>query len=173
MNWDAIGAIAEIAGVFVVVASLVYVGIQIRQNTAQLRQDNLHKTVRGVLDTNWYFHRDNAAFEVFRQGCNSFEELSPKDKAHFHSIVVDLSFNNDLIFRLHQAGLIDSAALEITERFFLAVLTTPGGNQWWEFARRTKPMPDSAIDYIQALLDAPEKDFKPITELQPWFAIES
>ncbi len=87
--------------------------------------------------------------------------------------MVDLSFNNDLILRLHQAGLIDSAALEITERFFLAVLTTPGGNQWWEFVRRTKPMPGAAIDYIQALLDAPEKDFKPITELQPWFAIES
>jgi hypothetical protein len=34
-------------------------------------------------------------------------------------------------------------------------------------------MPGAAIDYIQALLDAPEKDFKPITELQPWFAIES
>jgi hypothetical protein len=138
-----------------------------------LRQDNLHKTVKGVLDTNWYFHRDSAAFDVFRAGCNSFEELSPKDKAHFHSIVVDLSFNHDLILRLHQAGLIDSTALEITERFFLAVLTTPGGNQWWKFACRTKPMPDAAIDYIQALLDAPEKDFKPITELQPWFAIES
>jgi len=173
MNWDAIGAIAEIAGVVVVVVSLVYVGIQIRQNTVQLRQDNLRETIRGVLDTNWYFHRDDAAFEVFRQGCNSFEELSPKDKAHFHSIVVDLSFNFELILRLHQAGLIDSAALEITERFFLAVLITPGGNQWWEFACRTKPMPDSAIDYIQALLDAPEKDFKPITELQPWFASES
>ena len=173
MNWDAIGAIAEIAGVFVVVVSLVYVGIQIRQNTAQLRQDNLHETVRAVLDTNWYFHRDNTAFEVFRQGCNSFEELSPKDKAHFHSIVVDLSFNFELILRMHQAGLIDSAALEITERFFLAVLITPGGNQWWDFARRTKPMPGSTIDYIQALMDAPDKDFKLITELQPWFASKS
>jgi len=173
MNWDAVGAIAEITGVFGVVVSLVYVGIQIRQNSVQLRQDNLRETVRSVLDTNWYFHRDDAAFNVFREGCNRFEELSPKDKAHFHSIVVDLSFNYDLIRRLHQVGLIDSAALEITERFFLAVLITPGGSQWWEFARRTKPMPGAAIDYIQALLDAPEKDFKPITELQPWFASES
>ena len=173
MNWDAIGAIAEIAGVLAVVISLVYVGFQVRQNSAQLRQDNLRKTIRGVLDTNWYFHRDDSAFEVFRQGCNSFDELSPKDKAHFHSIVVDLSFNFELILRLHQAGLIDGAALEITERFFLGVLITPGGNQWWDFARRTKPMPGSTIDYIQALMDAPDKDFKPITELQPWFASKS
>ena len=33
-------------------------------------------------------------------------------------------------------------------------------------------MPDSTTDYIQALMDTPEKDFRPITELQPWFASE-
>ncbi len=173
MNWDAVGAIAEIAGVLLIFVSLVFVGIQVRQNTAQLRQDNLRETIRGLLDTNWYFHRDDSAFEVFRQGCSSFDELSPKDQAVFHSIAVDLSFNFELILRLHQVGLIDSAALEITERFFLAVLITPGGNQWWDFARRTKPMPNSTIDHIQALMDAPDKHFKPITELQPWFASES
>ena len=173
MNWDAAGAIAEIAAVLGVVASLVFVGIQIRQNTVQLRQDNLRETVRGTLDTNWYFHRDDAAFEDFRQGCNSFEELSRKDKAHFHSILVDLSFYWELTRGLHQAELIDSAALEINERFFLAILYTPGGKQWWDFARQTRPMPDASIDNLQALLDAPEKDLRPITELQPWFAIDS
>ena len=172
MNWAAIGAIAEVAGVLAVVVSLVYVGFQVRQNTVQLRQDNLRETIRGTLDTNWYYHRDDVAFEVFKQGCNSFEDMSPKNKAYFHSLVVDLSFNFELILRMHQAGLIDSAALEITERFFLAVLYTPGGQQWWDFARRTKPMPDSTIDYIQALMDAPDRNFKPITELQPWFAGE-
>ncbi len=173
MNWDAVGAIAEIAGVLLIVVSLVFVGIQVRQNTTQLRQDNLRETIRGLLDTNWYFHRDDAAFEVFRQGCNSFEELAPKDKAHCHSRLVDLSFYLELIRGMHQAGLIDTAALKISVRFFLAVLTTPGGKQWWDFACRTKPMPDSTIDYLQALMDAPDKDFKPITELQPWFASDS
>lgn len=48
MNWDAIGAIAEVVGVIAVVLSLIYVGFQVRQNTAQLRQDNLRETVRGV-----------------------------------------------------------------------------------------------------------------------------
>ena len=173
MNWDAVGAVAEIAGVVAVVISLVYVGIQVRQNTVQLRHDNLRDTIRGALDTNWYYHRDDTAFEVFRRGCISFEELSPKDQAHFHSIVVDLSFYFSLILGMYQARLIDKDTLEVDQRFLLAILVTPGGNEWWDLARRTKPMPDWAIDYIQALLDAPEKDFKPITELQPWFAIKN
>ena len=37
MNWDAIQAIAELSAAFGVLLSLVYVGIQIRQNTASLR----------------------------------------------------------------------------------------------------------------------------------------
>jgi len=65
MNWDAVGAIAEVAGVLGIVISLVYVGVQVRQNTMQLRQDNLRETMRGTLDNYWYFHRDDAAFEVF------------------------------------------------------------------------------------------------------------
>ncbi len=33
MNWDAIGAIAELFGAVGVIASLVYLAVQIRQNT--------------------------------------------------------------------------------------------------------------------------------------------
>ena len=91
MNWDAISAIAEVVGVIAVVVSLIYVGIQVRQNTMQLRQDNLRETVRGTLDTNWYYHRDERAFDVFQRGVRSFNNLEPKDQAHFHSILVDLA----------------------------------------------------------------------------------
>ena len=37
MNWDAMGAIAELVGAVGVVASLAYLAIQIRQSTAQSR----------------------------------------------------------------------------------------------------------------------------------------
>jgi hypothetical protein len=34
MNWDAIGAIGEIVGAIAVLATLIYLAIQIRQNSA-------------------------------------------------------------------------------------------------------------------------------------------
>ncbi len=40
MNWDAIGAVGEILGALVVVVTLGYLAIQIRQNTAALRVSN-------------------------------------------------------------------------------------------------------------------------------------
>ena len=39
MNWDAIGAIAELLGAVGVIASLVYIGTQIRQSREQMSQN--------------------------------------------------------------------------------------------------------------------------------------
>jgi len=39
MNWEAIGAISEMIGALAFVASLVYLALQIRQNTKQLEQN--------------------------------------------------------------------------------------------------------------------------------------
>ena len=42
MNWDAIGAVGEWAGALAVVASLIYVGFQLKQNTAAVRGERYH-----------------------------------------------------------------------------------------------------------------------------------
>ncbi|MFT4562959.1 MAG: hypothetical protein ACI9BW_002710 [Gammaproteobacteria bacterium] len=44
MNWDALGAISELVGALAVVATLVYLAIQIRQNTKQIEENT--STVR-------------------------------------------------------------------------------------------------------------------------------
>jgi hypothetical protein len=171
MNWDAISAIAEVIGVIAVVISLIYLAQQVRQNTSQLKQDNLLKTVRGTLDTNWYYHRDPEAFSVIRRGTQNFDSLSPQEQAHFHSILVDLSFYLHIAQQQHRAGLIEKSAPDVNQWFFLSILSTPGGQQWWELAKRTKPMPQSDIDALQSALDSAKPgDIPPITDLQPWLA---
>lgn len=171
MNWNAVSAIAEIVGVIAVVISLIYLALQVRQNTSQLRQDNMRTTVRGTLDANWYYHRDPEAFRVISRGIRSFDDLSPQEQAHFHSIIVDLSFYLEIARHQHMAGLIDKSALDVNLRFFLAILSTPGGGQWWEMAKQTKPMPESGVEFLQRALDSAQPgDVPPITELQPWLA---
>ena len=172
MNWDALSAIAEILGVIAVVVSLLYLAFQVRQNTVQLRQDNLLKNVRGTLDTNWYYHRDPAAFDVFRKGVKSFDALAPQEQAHFHSILVDLAFYLQMVWQLAQYGLVDQSAVETNERFLSAVLITPGGKEWFAYAKRTRPMPPEALAYLSALVERDPSGGQPITELQRWFGTE-
>ena len=171
MNWDAISAVAEIAGVIAVVVSLVYVGFQVRQNTMQLRQDNLLRNVRGTLDTNWHYHRDPRAFDIFRRGVESFDRLPPQDQAYFHSIVVDLSFYLQMVWDLARHDLVDRTAVETNERFLASLLITPGGQEWLAYARDTMPMPTAALDYLSSLAATDPSDGRPITELQRWFGV--
>ena len=42
MNWDAVGAIGEIVGALAVVITLVYLAIQVRQNTRHLQAQMGH-----------------------------------------------------------------------------------------------------------------------------------
>ncbi len=169
MNWDAVIAVTEVVGVVAVVISLVYVGFQVRQNTQQLRQDNLRQTVRGTLDSNWLYHRDERTLDVFRRAVRSFDDLEPRDKALFHSIVVDIAFYFEIVRNLAMSGLVDQAALETNQRFLAGILVTPGGREWLRFAEDTNPMPESALAYLKSLVVSGD-DFRPITELQPWLA---
>ncbi len=45
MNWDALGAVGEIVGAVAVVATLVYLSIQIRQNTKSERASALDASI--------------------------------------------------------------------------------------------------------------------------------
>ena len=44
MNWEAAGAIGELVGAAGVIASLIYVGYQIRQNTIATERSNARQT---------------------------------------------------------------------------------------------------------------------------------
>ena len=170
MNWDAVTAIAEVIGVIAVVVSLLYVGFQVRQNTVQLRQDNMRNLVRGTLDTNWYYHRNGDAFDIFRRGVQSFDRLKPNEKAIFHSIIVDLAFYFEIVRGMAKAGLVEPVALETNLRFLAGILVTDGGREWLRVAQATQPMPPAALDYLVSAVDAPDADWSPITDLQPWFS---
>jgi hypothetical protein len=172
MNWEAIGAIGEAGGTVLIIVSLLFLAFQVRQNTQQLQEDNLLKTIRGTLDTNWAYHRDPQVLDLVSRGCRSFDSLSREDQAYFHSLVMDLSFYLEVVARMGRAGLMDPSAVEINQRFFLAILDSPGGQEWWRVARATRPMPEDALAYLDGVLADPKRKRFDIFELQPWLRPE-
>ena len=101
--------------------------------------------------------------------CASFDALTPRHKAVFHSIVVDLAFYFEVVRNMEQAGLVDRSAVEVNQRFLVGVLATPGGREWLRMAGETLPMPEAALAYLKDALEAAGPDAPPITDLQPWF----
>ena len=53
MNWDAIGALAEVIGAVAVVVTLAYLAIQVRQNSAAIRSATRADIAKTQAELNW------------------------------------------------------------------------------------------------------------------------
>jgi hypothetical protein len=88
MNWDAIGAVAEVLGATGVIASLIYLATQIRQSREQMSQNTqalragayqqLHEYIGDSVTT-----VPKADMEIVRLGLQSFKNLNEADAFRF------------------------------------------------------------------------------------------
>ncbi len=86
MNWEAIGAAAELLGAIGVIASLLYLATQIRQSTRTAKDTALRAMVTGI---NHQLHEmlkpDNSA--VLFRGLTDYDGLSGTEKFQFDSLL--------------------------------------------------------------------------------------
>jgi hypothetical protein len=80
VNWDAISAVAEIAGVVVVVASLIYVGKQLGQNTAMMRISAASEQLERDHELVLPLIESHELAEIWLKGDHQFDELDDADK---------------------------------------------------------------------------------------------
>ncbi len=90
MNWDAIGAIAELLGAIGVIASLVYLATQIRHSREQMRLNtramqagSYQQFVQGLHTTIMDAMRVPVLEPAVRVGMIDFEGLSEEDAFRF------------------------------------------------------------------------------------------
>jgi len=85
MNWDAIGAVGETMGAIAVIATLIYLGSQIRQlkqQNAQATLQHIHNSMNQFMDT--LVPEANASLVV--RGRESYKRLSESEKLRFFAI---------------------------------------------------------------------------------------
>jgi len=106
MNWDAVGAISEIVGVVAIIASLIYVAIQIRQNTDIARATIVHETSVSFSRFHELLSADAELAGVYIRGVKG-EELTEIETRRFISLIeitmayledVDHQYKSDLYF---------------------------------------------------------------------------
>jgi len=84
MNWDAIAAIAEGLGAVGVIATVVYLAFQIRQNTKSI-QGSTQQSLMSQEMAMYALLSDHAG--VYRRGCANLAELDSDEIAVFQNLV--------------------------------------------------------------------------------------
>jgi len=97
MNWIALGAIAETVGVIAIFVSVIYVAVQIRQNTREISR-SIEETRLAAFERN--ITSGNRAremlilnpdlSEVFLTGLRKYQNLNPSEKFRFGMLLRNL-----------------------------------------------------------------------------------
>ncbi|MFT4862525.1 MAG: hypothetical protein ACI95C_001746 [Pseudohongiellaceae bacterium] len=133
MNWDAISAIGEILGAVAVLATLIYLATQIRQNTEQVRLNSI-QAVNSSNDSAFepIYIPENSA--IFSKGQNSYSSLTDHEKLVFHMLMARLIGSFDSTTYQYLQGSYDKDLYWGTAAFYSSFIKSPGGAEWWKEA---------------------------------------
>ena len=90
MNWDALAAIAELLGAIGVLTSLIYLAVQIRQNTVWLRQQAFQLSTNEVRQWASRFSGSRGNSELFLKGQHDFGSLDPTERFQFTMMIFEI-----------------------------------------------------------------------------------
>ncbi len=139
MNWDAVGAVAELAGALGVIASLAYLAVQIRQNTAQMERSARAARGAAYQDVIGYMQGhlapvglDADASEIVRRGLQDIGSLGDAEHFRFNWIMGGQLNSWDNAFYQYKDGVVSRERWETMLRQIRWFLAAPGFRDWWD-----------------------------------------
>ena len=132
MDWDAIGAIGEAIAAAGVIATLVYLAFQIRQNTNIVRAATFQQVTAASTTLSEQLYRDPELTRIFWSGVNELGSLSEEDRARFQFIAISYFRTLENLHHQSRKRLIDDEDWEGHRESFLSAVSGTGLETWWQ-----------------------------------------
>lgn len=132
MNWDAIAAISETIGAIAVVVTLIYLAIQIRQNTKSIRGSTLQANT-AVWSAMFCSMANEDIAIAYALGSAGKAEIKTVQYTQFFLVcrAMFVSFENQ--YYQYRQGLLDESTYQGYQRSISAqLLAFPGFRIWWQ-----------------------------------------
>ncbi len=130
MSLDALGNLGEFVGGLAVVVTLIYLAVQVRQNTAALRTASRQEIVSGFRDYNRLMFQPGV-YHAALVGMRLYPELPEEERGLFGYLVNDHALFFQGAFALYEAGTLEDETSLAYLQVFVAWVITPGGSAWW------------------------------------------
>lgn len=149
MNWEAVGAIAELCGAIAVVVTLVYLALQVNQNTVAMKGT----TIDAVTDRIFQEQRWAADLaEVFFKIESDPKSVTPPERIKYLSWISAGLRNRQNEFFQHQQGSLDDQIWDATIRTIPLFLSEPSARAWWDSGRSSLFADDFRI-FVNGILE--------------------
>src|SRR3954451_10706762 len=152
MSLEQLSYLAQIIAAVGVIASLIFVGLQIKHNTAALQRNEHNSTmaqwtvIRQAIATN----RDIA--ELMTSGLSGERALDAADQLRLEHFLGENLWAGFHIWDRTQRGVFPKGTFEFsTGQYLKDILSTARGSAWWDTAKRSAFPPQFVAD-VDALL---------------------
>lgn len=148
MNWDAVGALAEIAGAAGVIITLLYLSIQLRQSTKATKLTAIQSSMENSARFSELLSTDDDLAAVFWRGLSAPQELDATDLRKFVSALNVFMRRESVAFYLHKEGVMPDHLWQARIAVISGTLNQPGFHLYLETVAETLP------DDFRAFLEA-------------------
>jgi hypothetical protein len=136
MNWEAVGAVGEILGAAAVVATLVYLAAQIRQNTHTARSATRQAITDSIVAPPMSVIQDRGFREAFLSHINA-EEITAEQNLQLQSYCYITMHMWENIHYQSRSGLLSAEEWDAFRRNLKAIMQIP---VWVDYWRREKDL---------------------------------
>jgi hypothetical protein len=135
MNWEMLAAIGQLAAVCVGIPSLIYLAVQIREQTKERRQSAVNALTVQWGELTKALHDSSEFCSIFLRGLHSFEDLDAISKLRFSAFFNRFFKNFQAMYFSHCDGVLSASSWGEIERTMSDFIAYPGLQQWWATRR--------------------------------------
>ena len=167
MTITELGSLGEFVGSVLTLATLAYLAIQVRQNTAQQRREELVSIQHGQNEVIGQL-RDPRVFGAYVRAASG-RNPSAEDWGTAFSWVVQYLNHFQVIHELHQSGTLDEEQYQLWAGYAVSIVAPPGMRRWWDEEGGRLAFHSEVREMIDARLEDSDDPPTPLTDLWSFF----
>jgi hypothetical protein len=167
MSLEDLGNIGEFVAAIAVVVSLIYLAVQIRQNTRTLRLGSIQTIHENYQARLRMTAESESLARIMRTGIIRLDDLTKEEQMRFNAVWAISVLQFRIVMQLHKTGVLDHSTFTGFEADLVSNLLSPGLREWWQIVqRRYDP---ELRDHVNAALSATESAPPALADEFPWF----
>ncbi len=165
MDLTQLSDLGEFIGGIGVLATLIYLAVQIKQTKEFVRMESAQSTTKDFTALLFQL-MDKDHMKLFRRGMKDFESMPTNDQARLHAWLFSLLMTGQYTYALGERGALDEGMRQVVDIPNAAILRCPGTAQWWASVKTVFPS-----DFVQHMENqiALQADTPFLYESLPWY----
>jgi hypothetical protein len=152
MSFEQISYLAQIVASVGVIVSLIFVGLQVRQNTGALQRNEHNSTMAQWTVIRMAIAKNRDIAELMTGGLRGERALDAADQLRLEQMLQENAWASFHIWERTQRGIFPKGTFELSCGAHLCgLLGAPTGGTWWRSAKQTG-FPPGFVSEVDALL---------------------